>query len=370
MGLSIRVKLDPGDCCGLLLKSGTCPAQVQAVAPGSKLANALALHGGLSSTASSASSSGFWIVSSIELDNGDHVISDANSDELMTILKRTSTQNGRILVLTKRNPNDTVVDSAVATALPQHSSNSGNQPTNTSAGTMVVTSAFHQSGDKVGITLQQRSEGKLIVSKVRPDGMFAGTQLQEGMELLSINGISCHGMDVPYAVGILQSTQGQMVLELSTNTTATMKNQAPSTGGSGKTIIYANVDNYNCVLQYNGQAAGTVETSHTVYCWAEPALSFQMLKSPALLSSCRRYFDPNVCRAWLYSKDLWLLRDTKYNSELNQRICFDSILAGLSLGICILFMSTPSRLPDYIHGRVQGQQSIPADFEFEFRPAP
>ena len=60
-------------------------------------------------------------------------------------------------------------------------------------------------GGKLGIVFSEGPNGSVVITKVSENSPFVGTKITEGMTVLTINGVSCHGMDTKHVKSIFAS---------------------------------------------------------------------------------------------------------------------------------------------------------------------
>lgn len=78
-------------------------------------------------------------------------------------------------------------------------------------GLHVVSITKDSPGTRVGIGLKDRF-GRIIVSNIAEDGMFANTDISLGQQLISVNGTSCVGLNKRQAVVLFKELEGLTVM--------------------------------------------------------------------------------------------------------------------------------------------------------------
>lgn len=78
--------------------------------------------------------------------------------------------------------------------------------------TVIVSAAKTSPESKIGIKFEGR-KGKIILKDISPSGLFASTNLQVGQEIVSINGTSISGKNVPEVLAMLVSIQKDVTIE-------------------------------------------------------------------------------------------------------------------------------------------------------------
>jgi C-terminal processing protease CtpA/Prc len=63
----------------------------------------------------------------------------------------------------------------------------------------------------VGISIAEY-QGQLFITKIKPDSLFAGSELQTSMEVLTINGVSMAGKEPSEATAIIRDTVGEITI--------------------------------------------------------------------------------------------------------------------------------------------------------------
>jgi C-terminal processing protease CtpA/Prc len=78
-------------------------------------------------------------------------------------------------------------------------------------GLRVVSATKESINQKVGIGLKDR-DGKVIISSISEDSLFANTDLQVGHQLIGVNGTSCRGLNKNQAIVLFKELEGLTVM--------------------------------------------------------------------------------------------------------------------------------------------------------------
>lgn len=78
-------------------------------------------------------------------------------------------------------------------------------------GLFCVTVTKDTADTKLGISLNE-VDGKVVISDLLPDGLFAGTELQIGLRLVCINNAVVQGLTVPGTIALLKQAEGDVVI--------------------------------------------------------------------------------------------------------------------------------------------------------------
>jgi hypothetical protein len=97
-----------------------------------------------------------------------------------------------------------------------------------------VTVQVHKTGAKpeVGLALETQN-GRMVITKIDPSGLLAGSDLESGMELLSVNNVLCQSLSARMVRSMMQRFSGDLhiVAERATSTSSGKLAKPPSISG-------------------------------------------------------------------------------------------------------------------------------------------
>lgn len=67
-------------------------------------------------------------------------------------------------------------------------------------------------GQRLGVSLEEDSSGRIFVTRVSPTGVFAGSELKAGCEILMVNSIPCDGLRLKDVSKIMVESEGIMTV--------------------------------------------------------------------------------------------------------------------------------------------------------------